>query len=102
MRRAVGGAAFLFFMVIGNFLGKVRRNFYIGVRTPWTLVDERVWYATHRFTAKLWTAGSALCFILVLASQPSWTWLSGSAALAIAPIAYSFIAYKRREHLGQI
>ena len=38
-----------FFIVLGNFLGKVRRNFFIGIRTPWTLASDEVWARTHRF-----------------------------------------------------
>jgi uncharacterized membrane protein len=45
------GGLFLFFALIGNVLGKVRRNFWMGVRTPWTLASERVWNQTHRLTA---------------------------------------------------
>jgi uncharacterized membrane protein len=36
------------FIVIGNFLGKVRSNFLFGVRTPWTLSSELSWNKTHR------------------------------------------------------
>jgi uncharacterized membrane protein len=36
------------FLVIGNFLGKVRSNFMFGVRTPWTLSSELAWNKTHR------------------------------------------------------
>jgi len=39
--------------VVGNWLGKVRHNFIFGLRTPWTLADERVWDKTHRFTGRL-------------------------------------------------
>jgi uncharacterized membrane protein len=39
--------------VIGNWLGKVRYNLVFGLRTPWTLADERVWDKTHRFAGRL-------------------------------------------------
>ena len=39
----------LLFAVIGNMSGKVRWNYSFGIRTPWTLADERVWDKTHRF-----------------------------------------------------
>jgi uncharacterized membrane protein len=48
---AVGAAVVIF--VVGNWLGKLRYNFLIGVRTPWTLADERVWDKTHRFAGRL-------------------------------------------------
>ena len=37
------------FVVIGNVLPKLRWNYVVGIRTPWTLADERVWDKTHRF-----------------------------------------------------
>jgi len=41
------------FVLIGNLLGKLRHNVLIGIRTPWTLNDKRVWDRTHRFTGRL-------------------------------------------------
>ncbi len=38
----------VFFLVLGNYAGKIRHNFVFGVRTPWTLADPRVWDKTHR------------------------------------------------------
>jgi uncharacterized membrane protein len=47
LRLAVVGTGALL-LVIGNYLPKTRYNYVIGVRTPWTLADERVWDRTHR------------------------------------------------------
>lgn len=41
------------FMVLGNYLGKIRSNFFMGIRTPWTLSSERSWNRTHRLGGKL-------------------------------------------------
>ena len=38
----------LMFIVLGNYMGKVRKNFFIGIRTPWTLASDEVWNRTHR------------------------------------------------------
>jgi len=38
----------LMLVVIGNYLGKIRSNFFVGIRTPWTLSSERSWNKTHR------------------------------------------------------
>src|SRR5208282_4580316 len=43
MNCAIPGAICALIVLIGNVLGKMRRNFFIGIRTPWTLADERVW-----------------------------------------------------------
>lgn len=44
------------FIVIGNFMGKTRRNFWMGIRTPWTLTSEVVWERTHRLGGWLFVA----------------------------------------------
>jgi uncharacterized membrane protein len=49
----------LMFMVIGNVLPKVRWNYVVGIRTPWTLADERVWDKTHRFGGWVMVLGGA-------------------------------------------
>lgn len=38
----------LLFIVIGNYCGKIRRNFFFGIRTPWTLFSDLSWHRTHR------------------------------------------------------
>ena len=48
------------FAFIGNFMGKIRYNYAIGLRTPWTLSDERVWDKTHRFLGRAMVAGAVL------------------------------------------
>lgn len=42
-----------FFMVMGNFMGKIKQNRFLGVRTIRTLKSEYVWRKTHRFTGYL-------------------------------------------------
>jgi len=62
--RAIVGGICLIFTLLGNLMGKVRRNFYVGIRTPWALSNERVWNATHRFAGKTIVAcGLAGCFL---------------------------------------
>ena len=41
------------FLIIGNYLGKLRSNFFAGIRTPWTLSSDLSWDRTHRFGGKL-------------------------------------------------
>ena len=45
------------FAFMGNFMGKIRKNYMIGFRFSWTLESEDVWNRTHRFGGRLWTAG---------------------------------------------
>src|SRR5581483_1388648 len=69
IRWLVGGMM-IFFAFLGNVMGKVRRNFWVGVRTPWTLASERVWNRTHRMTAWVWTPGGLLLGVGVLLGLP--------------------------------
>lgn len=52
------------FVVLGNVMGKLRWNYTVGIRTPWTLADERVWDQTHRFGGRLMVAVGALLIVL--------------------------------------
>jgi len=47
-------------MVLGNFMPKVKSNFFLGIRTPWTLDNETVWHKTHRLAGKTMTASGLL------------------------------------------
>jgi uncharacterized membrane protein len=101
MDRAILGAVCLLFVLLGNVMGKVRRNFYIGIRTPWSIADERVWNATHRLGGKTMVAGGIAGLILALAGG---IWLSiGSLLLgAVVPAIYSLVYYKKLERRGEL
>ena len=102
MHRVVLGGVAVLFVLIGNVMGKVRRNFFIGVRTPWTLASERVWYSTHRMAAKTWVAGGLLCLLWLLLNLPAWGSVALVSAAALLPVAYSLVYYKRLEKRGEL
>lgn len=54
----------LLFVLIGNYLPKIQSNFYLGIKTPWTLTSDEVWRKTHRFAGKLYVG----CGLLTLLS----------------------------------
>lgn len=84
-------------MVIGNFMGKFRKNFFVGIRTPWTLTSDVVWERTHRLAGWLfvlaglvWIAGGLLHaspVVLVVAAL----------AAGFIPAIYSYFLYRRAE-----
>jgi len=89
------GAAFV---IIGAFLPQMRRNFFVGIRTPWTLADEGVWVRTHKFGGPLFV----VCGIAMAAIGPFLRGrgpailiavLVGTAALV--SVVYSYIIYRR-------
>ncbi|MDB5963209.1 MAG: hypothetical protein JWP59_4503 [Massilia sp.] len=90
-------AAAVFIGLLGNVMGKVKRNFWIGIRTPWTLASERVWYTTHRLAGKTMVGGAALSLIGTFAGLPTALCIAVALAGVLAPAAYSLIAYRRIE-----
>ena len=66
MARVVGVAVGALFVVLGNYLGKVRYNYVVGLRLPWTLASERVWDRTHRFAGPLVLAGGLVLIAAAL------------------------------------
>ncbi len=102
INKAIMGGVCLLIVLLGNVLGKVRRNFYIGIRTPWTIADERVWNATHRLGAKTMVLGGLIGLILALAGAGPWLCLVPVLAGAFVPAIYSLIYYKQLERRGEI
>jgi uncharacterized membrane protein len=96
------GGLSLFFALLGNRLGKVQRNFWMGVRTPWTLASEAVWIQTHRLTAWLWTAGGVMLAVIGFAGLSVWLWIAGILLMAFTPVFYSLWLYKHLEKQGKI
>jgi uncharacterized membrane protein len=93
---AIVGGVCLVSVFMGNVMGKVRRNFFIGIRTPWTLADERVWYATHRLAAKTLVVGGLVGLALTAIGLKGWP-LAALVAGFLVPGFYSFVFSKRLE-----
>ena len=87
----------ILFMVIGNLLPRMRPNWFIGVRTPWTLSSDRVWDRTHRFGGWLFVAAGELILLSgLVAPQLAYAVLIGSVvAVSVGLLAYSYIIWKR-------
>jgi uncharacterized membrane protein len=100
--RALFGGVLLFFVVIGSVMGKVRRNFWMGVRTPWTLASEAVWDRTHRLAARLFVGGGLVGLAALLAGVPVLWGLGGFFAVVFTPVVYSLVLYKRLERRGRL
>jgi uncharacterized membrane protein len=100
--RLLVGGIMLFFAALGNQLGKVRRNFWVGVRTPWTLASDYVWNQTHRISAWLFTALGLIGFVAVLLNVNLLIWFAVFMVGVLFPIPYSLILYKRLQRQGKL
>ena len=97
MARAFGVVFGAFSVLLGNYLPKVRRNFWIGIRTPWTLASEENWATTHRFAGRTFVLGGAATLIAALLGAPAWLIFSLIIAAALAPAVYSFVIWRSTE-----
>ena len=94
----------LMFMVIGNYLPKVKQNNTIGIRVVWTLQDEENWNATHRFSGKIWVASSILCMLCGLFAESIAAlvlYIVSIMAAAIISALYSYLFYKKKIGTGE-
>lgn len=90
---------FLFFMLLfGNYMGSIRQNHFMGIRTPWTLENEEVWKKTHQLGAKLWIGGAIIGFITLFLLPNNWA-LMTIVGLMVIPMLlaaiYSFVVFKK-------
>ncbi len=82
-------------MVLGNLMGKITRNHIVGIRTPWTLSSEEVWFRTHRLGGVLLVlAGLALTINALLDGGLVFA-VSLVIAAAVVPAAYSYVLARR-------
>jgi uncharacterized membrane protein len=84
------------FVILGNFMTKMRRNFFIGIRTPWTLADEDVWFRTHRLGGKVFVIAGIALMIVPFAGEAQYAAVTTIViATAFIPIVYSYVIYRR-------
>jgi len=92
------GAGFLF-IFLGNMMPKFKHNYFVGIKTSWTLASEEVWYLTHRFAGKVWVVGGLLMLLSALLPVEAswWVYLLITLVLAVLPLGASFYYYNKLE-----
>jgi uncharacterized membrane protein len=92
------GAIGIVLAVVGSFLGRLKKNFWIGVRTPWTLASDEVWQRTNKLAGQLFVAGGiAIAVASFFGAAVVAVLVAVIAIAAIVSIAYSYILYRRIE-----
>ncbi|MEM7133261.1 MAG: SdpI family protein [Chloroflexota bacterium] len=87
----------ILFIVIGNYLGKVRSNFFFGIRTPWTLSSELSWNKTHRLGGKLFMLlGFAFIVGALVSIGEAWIFvlIGGILLMTLTLVLYSYFVWK--------
>jgi len=86
----------LMFLMLGNVMGKIRPNWFVGVRTPWTLSSKTSWTKTHRLAGWLFIGMGLLAFAWALV-QTTWMFVAMMAvdvACAVLIVVYSYLVYR--------
>lgn len=84
------------FLIIWNYMWKIRQNYFVGIKVPWTLANEEVWNKTHRFGGKMFM----LAWILFILNAFFLRQVVGVFTVAIclmvfSPIIYSYVIFKK-------
>lgn len=96
---AVRAGMGVMFIILGNILPRTRRNWFVGVRTPWTIADARVWEKTHRVAGY----GFVILGVLILLTIPLAPQIgipvlvAGVAVVGLGSVVYSFLVWRREQ-----
>lgn len=96
MGRAIAAVVGVMLLALGNYLPRLRSNWWMGIRTPWTLESETVWRKTHRFGGRLLVvAGLVTLATLPLPDRMRVPVLPVSVAvMALASVIYSYVVWR--------
>ncbi len=100
MGRVVPLVVGLLLIFLGNLLPRFRSNWFIGIRTPWTLSSDAVWARTHRFGGYCMVIVGALLMIAGVAKSDIWAQVAviGGAGMALAVVLYSYLTWRTENH----
>lgn len=85
-------------LVVGNYLSAVPPNYFVGIRTPWTLEHPEVWRRTHRAMSRVWVFVTAAMIVLwkILDMQTYVVVFTvGAIGLAVGSLIYSYVVYRQ-------
>lgn len=103
VNRAVALGLALLLLLPGNFIGRLRPNWFVGIRTPWTLASDEVWHRTHRLAAVLMVAGGLILLPLALLLPVRGALIAAVVVTLLAtliPAGWSYLAW-REERAGR-
>ena len=82
------------YIILGNFIPKIKQNYTIGFRVSWALNDADNWFNTHRFGGKCMVIGG---IVLIITSPLKNIWIIIAAAIipCILPVIYSYLYYRK-------
>jgi uncharacterized membrane protein len=87
------------FVILGNLMPRVKQNWLLGIRTPWTLESESVWRETHRIGGRTMVLGGLITMMGVFCPTGMQPWIAmvGLGVGAFIPLVYSYILWRREQ-----
>ncbi|GAB4508338.1 MAG: SdpI family protein [Allomuricauda sp.] len=88
------------FLILGNYFKTLKANYFIGIRTPWTLESESVWKQTHKLAGKIWFLGGLLIILscLILDGKTNFiVFMCITAIMVLVPVLYSYLLFRKQE-----
>lgn len=82
------------FIVVGNYMPKMKQSYTIGIKVPWALNSEENWNRTHRFAGYMYMLAGLVTIISGFIQQ-FWLVIVALVIASLVPMAYSFILYKK-------
>jgi uncharacterized membrane protein len=97
--KVLAAAVAVLMIVLGNFFGRIQPNWFMGIRTPWTLDNPEVWRKTHRVAAWLLVlSGVATAVALVIpGAQPMRVAMGGTIGVAIGSVVFSLVFWLKEK-----
>lgn len=96
--RIVITSVLLLFIILGNYMGNIRPNYFVGIRTPWTLENAEVWRKTHLLAGRLWFWTGLLCLLIsFFINNPERfpVLVVLIAAISLVPVVYSYLIFRK-------
>ncbi len=85
----------LFFIIIGFYLKDIAPNWFLGIRTPWTLSSPNVWVKTHKYGSKIFIVSGLIIFLTTIFPVGFIYFMSLFFILILSIIIYSYLVYRK-------
>jgi len=95
--RGIAGSVGVLFLLLGNALPKARPNFFLGIRTPWTLTSDHAWEKTHRLGGRLFVLVGILNIASAFLAPVAVTYIvivGGSLGAVLISLVYSYLVWR--------
>ncbi len=87
----------IFFIVIGNYFQTIKQNYFMGIKTPWTLHSEAIWNKTHKISGIIWMIGGfvmCIAYLFIPFKYAKFIHIAIIAVITIHPFLYSYLLYR--------